>query len=45
MEQNLQKDSQKAPRKKKSLGNNVMLFLILSSWLLFYVFIGSQGGG
>lgn len=30
---------------KKNISGNTMLFIIISCWLLFYVYMGSQGGG
>lgn len=39
MEQNNKQKNQ-----KKGLTGNTMLIIIMSCWLLFYLFIGTQGG-
>ncbi|MCK5068933.1 MAG: hypothetical protein KAR01_00265 [Desulfocapsa sp.] len=38
-------DSPEKAEKKKSLPPNMMLFIIMTCWLAFYLYIGSQGGG
>ncbi len=44
MEHNPEKD-EVSRQPKRGPGNTIMLLIILFSWLLFYAFIGSRGGG
>jgi hypothetical protein len=45
MDHDFKQAPQKHTEKKKGLGGNSMLLIILSCWLLFSVYMGSQGGG
>ncbi len=39
-----EKSNQKQENPNKGLRNNGLFFIIMSAWLLFFVYIGLQGG-
>lgn len=45
MEQNDKEKTDDHENQKKGLKGNMLLIVIMSCWLLFYVYMGSQGGG
>ncbi len=45
MEQENNQENLSPEDRTKKLKGNAMLFIIMACWLLFYLYIGSKGGG
>ncbi len=45
MEQHSKKETPDKTQQKKDPGNKTLLIIVISAWALFYVFMGSKGGG
>ncbi len=37
-------EKESSPKKETSKKGNILLFLVISGWLLFYIYMGSVGG-
>jgi len=45
MDHDFEQDTLKTKEKNKGIGGNTILLIIMSCWLLFYVYTGSHGRG